>query len=442
MKGDFFVKRKHFTRIISIFTALALAACFAGCSQKGNDSSDTSKTDNKTASSATADNNGSSSEESKAEESSAAVKDEIDLKEEGPIPEIVDPTPDNMGEMSEGIFIYNGVAYEMFYGSEGMAKYYAETVSDIKKALGDGIKVYNVVVPTHVGVTLPDKFSDMCEHQDKYINTIVTSYTADVTGVDTFDKMMHHRDEYIYFNTDHHWTVMGAYYAYRAFTSAAGVEPVKLSDLDEGKIEGYYGSLSYFSGRDDLKEDYVTYYTSKDNIDCTKYDENGENPEDYMLIHSYAEGSNAYGVFLGGDTPILVTKNEKGHGKKIAVLKESYGNAFSPFMAYTYSEVHLIDFRYVNIDLKSYLEKNGIDEIVIINNTMASATDARCEELKALVGSSSSSDNTDDNTTDDNTTDENTTDEENDNNNYNEEENNDYTDENTEDYGNDENYEE
>ena len=161
-----------------------------------------------------------------------------------------------------------------------------------------------------------------------------------------------------------------------------------------------------------------------------------------MLIHSYAEGSNAYGVFLGGDTPILVTKNEKGNGKKIAVLKESYGNAFSPFMAYTYSEVHLIDFRYVNIDLKSYLEKNGIDEIVIINNTMASATDARCEELKALVGSSSSSDNTDDNTTDDNTTDENTTDEENDNNNYNEEENNDYTDENTDDYGNDENYEE
>ena len=388
------MKIKNTGKFVSLFTALTIALCITGCSQNSNDNSGVSESESKTQTSTSSNN--SPSDESKTEESSVTEKDDVDKKDDEPIPEISDPTPDNMGETVEGVFIYNGVAYEMFYGSEGMAKYYADTVSEVKKGLGDNIKVYNVVVPTHVGVTLPEKFSDMCEPQDKYLNTIVNSYSADVTGISAFDKLMHHRDEYIYFNTDHHWTALGAYYAYRAFTSAAGIEPVKLEDLKEDKIEGYSGSLAYITGRDDLKEDYVTYYTSKNNIDCTKYDENGENPEDYMLIHSYASGSNAYGVFLGGDTPILVTKNENGNGKKIAVLKESYGNAFSPFIAYTYSEAHLIDFRYVNIDLKSYLEKNGIDEVIIINNAMASATDARCEELKSLVSSSGETESSND----------------------------------------------
>ena len=135
-----------------------------------------------------------------------------------------------------------------------------------------------------------------------------------------------------------------------------------------------------------MKEDYVTYYTTDNDIDCTLYDEYGGNPQDYMLIHSYAEGSNSYGVFLGGDQPLVVTKNNKGNGKKIAVVKESYGNAFSPFIAYTYSEAHFIDFRYANINLKSYLEENGIDEVIFFNNAMASATEANLDSLRSLVG--------------------------------------------------------
>lgn len=326
---------------------------------------------------------------------SSAEEESKDTEDEGTIPEIIDPTPDNEGEIVNGIFVYNDVAYELFYGGESMAKYYAETISDIKKTLGDNIKVYNVVVPTHVGVDLPDKFSDLCSSQKDYLDTIINSYTADVIGINAYDKLMHHRDEYLYFNSDHHWTALAAYYAYEAFAKTAGIEPVKLSDLNEEKIEDYSGSLAYATELDTLKEDYVTYYTAKNDIECTKYDGDGDDPEDYMLIHYYASGSNAYGVFLGGDTPILVTKNSEGNGKKIAVIKESYGNAFSPFIAYTYSEAHLIDFRYVNIDLKSYLEENGIDEVIFINNSMASATDARCEELSELVKSDSGYNDTD-----------------------------------------------
>ena len=376
------MKFNRFIRYTSVFLALLAAGLAGGCTGDDNKSSSSDPS--------SAAEQSEQSEKEKEKESSVksdVSEEESQESEEESIPEISDPTPDNEGETVNGIFVYNDVAYELFYGSEDMAKYYAETISDIKTALGDGIKVYNVVVPTHVGVDLPAKFDDLCEPQDVYLNTIVSSYTSDVIGINVYDKLMHHRDEYLYFNSDHHWTALAAYYAYEEFAKAAGIEPVKLSELNEEKIEGYSGSLAYDTGLETLKEDYVTYYTSDDDIDCTKYDEDGENPEDYMLIHDYASGVNSYGVFLGGDTPLLVTKNENGNGKKIAVVKESYGNAFSPFIAYTYSEAHFIDFRYVNFDLKSYLEENGIDEVIFINNSMASATDARCEELSNLVKS-------------------------------------------------------
>ncbi len=380
------MKAKRFIKYTSVFLAMVMICFAGGCGDKSTESS--SKEGGETVSDTQqSKNDGEISDNTTESSISSEEASEQSEDDEGPVPEIPDPTPDNEGETVNGIFIYNDVAYELFYGNEEMAKYYAEIISDIKNALGDGIKVYNVVVPTHVGVDLPAKFDDLCEPQDVYLNTIVSSYTADVTGVNVYDKLLHHRDEYLYFNSDHHWTALAAYYAYEEFAKAAGIEPVKLSDLKEDKIEGYSGSLAYDTGLDTLKEDYVTYYTSDDDIDCTKYDEDGENPEDYMLIHDYASGVNSYGVFLGGDTPLLVTDNKDGNGKKIAVVKESYGNAFSPFIAYTYSEAHFIDFRYVNFDLKAYLEENGIDEVIFINNAMASATDVRCEELSNLVKS-------------------------------------------------------
>lgn len=326
----------------------------------------------------------SSASESIPDESSAP--EESSDPEDGPVPEVSDPTPDSEGEMVNGIFVYNGTAYELFYGYDSLAEYYAESVSAVKAGLGDDYNIYNVLVPTHVAVDLPDKFNDLCADQTEYFNDLTSAYTEDIIPVNTMNKLLHHRNEYLYFNSDHHWTALAAYYAYQEFAKTAGIDAVDLSELHEGKIDGYSGSLAAIGDLDGLKDDYVVYYTSDDDIECTRYDENGEDPWDYSLIHTYAEGANAYGVFLGGDSPLLVAKNNDGNGKKIAVLKESYGNAFCPFIAYTYSETHMIDFRYINFDLKQYLEDNDIHDIIIINNAMASATGARCDELRALVG--------------------------------------------------------
>ena len=407
----------------ALLLAMTAAVAAAGCqkeesSSKKESAPTASSSQAETSSETSKDKSSDAAASSKPEESSEeASKSNIPEEESGPIPEISDPTPDSDGETVNGIFIYDNKSYEMFYGYKDLAEEYSKAISTVKKDLGSGIKVYNVLVPTHVAIDLPSKFDDMCSDQNEYINDIINAYTEDITPVSTYNKLKHHCNEYLYFNTDHHWTALGAYYAYQEFARVAGIDAVQLSDLKEGRIEGYQGSLAAISGVETLKDDYVTYYTSDKDIDTTLYDGDGTNPRDYSLIHSYAEGANAYGVFLGGDTPILTTKNKQGNGKKIAVIKESYGNAFSPFIAYTYSEAHFIDFRYVSINLKSYLEQNGIDEVIFINNTMATATPARCEEMIGLAsGIAYTADNTadeeasEDNTAENDTEEEDTTD--------------------------------
>ena len=333
-------------------------------------------------------------EESKAESSEEEVKT-IELKpiptkivddDNLPIPEIKDPTPDNWGEDINNIFVYNGVAYEHFYGDEYMAQEYSDVVSYIKKQLGKNITVYNVIVPTHMGVDLPEKFEGQVGTSQKdYMHKVVTSYTEDVIGVDTFDKMAHHRNEYLYFNSDHHWTSLGAYYAYRAFAQKAGFQPLDLMKLKTDKYENFYGTFTTTYGVPDLIPDTVHYYYPDYDIECQKFDEYGNDPWDWQIMNTYVDSDNASFVFLGGDYPLIVSKNPKGNGKKVAVMKESFGNFFSPYICYTYGETHIIDPRHLHIDLKSYLEKNGITEVIIINNVMASASQIILDAMRDMV---------------------------------------------------------
>ncbi len=355
-------------------------------------SSDESKNDDESSADESKNEDESSSDESKNEdesseetskESSHSKPDPSDSKEKGDLPALPDDDGQDVGYMSNGILIYNRTAYELFYGYDELAKDYSAAISKFKNALGDGVKMYNVLVPTHCGVTLPERFFGEygLPDQKEYLDTIINSYSADIIGINAYDIIAHHRDEYVYFNSDHHWTGLAAYYAYKAFCQTAGVDCIPLSEMTEGTIEGYYGSLTNYIDESLVDPDTVHYYTMDADTSTMKYDSYGQDEQVTALIHSYASPYFAYGVFLGGDNPLMVCKNNGGNGKKVVVIHESYGNAFCPYIAFTYSETHMIDFRDVEFDLKKYINDNGIDEVIFISNAMSSATPFLTEKI-------------------------------------------------------------
>lgn len=295
------------------------------------------------------------------------------------------------GHMSGGIYIWDNKGFELFFGEDDSAKTYAQRISDYKKALGNDITVYNMVVPNHTEFGLPSRLSEQLletgetKSQRQNMSAVFDNYTQDVEAVDIYDVLNAHKTEYIYFNTDHHWTGLGAYYAYTAFAETAGLTPLSLEDAQKQTIEPFVGSLYTISGDSALNAhpDSVDYYVFPGEYTCS-IPAISEEPLD--IYYPNAEpGSNAYGVFIWGDNPLTVIDNQEDtSGKKIALIKESYGNAFAPYLAYNYDEVHVIDFRYYEGNLKQYCQDNNITEVLFLNGIMSANTPLQLDSMDSL----------------------------------------------------------
>ena len=82
---------------------------------------------------------------------------------------------------------------------------------------------------------------------------------------------------------------------------------------------------------------------------------------------------NSYLAYIGGDTPMAVSTSDIGNGKKLLILKESFGNAFATWALNNYSEVYVVDVRNFNkaeneFKLSDFYDFVKYDDIVIINS--------------------------------------------------------------------------
>ena len=288
-----------------------------------------------------------------------------------------------------GIYIYNKMAMELFGGSDDTAQAYADVISNFKASAPE-YTVYNMVVPNHTEFAIPSRLiengSVATGSQMENIKNIYSRYTQDVTPINCYNKLGEHLNEYIYFNTDHHWTGLGAYYAYQAFCEQTGQTPLDLTTCTEHTIEGFEGSMIDSDASLYENLDTVHFWTFPYATHGMRQDNPGEELyETSVYYEQETGGSVAYGVFIYGDAPLFVEYNDDNkNGKKIAVVKESYGNAFVPYLTNNYEEVHVIDFRYFGQSLKSYMQDNDINEVLFINNVMSANTAVQLDRIESI----------------------------------------------------------
>lgn len=188
----------------------------------------------------------------------------------------------------------------------------------------------------------------------------------------TADK---NKNEYLYFKTDHHWTADGAYYAYRELMKAKGMTASALTDYTRTEYPGFIGSFYQYSNQSDtLKNnpDTVVAYTPTCN-DLTYTDTDGNQKTGHVVSDAtqYSEG-NKYLCFICGDQPYERIDNPNiTDGSSCVVIKESYGNAFVPFLVNSYQTVHVVDYRYFSGNLIDLVKENGIQDVIYVNNANA-----------------------------------------------------------------------
>lgn len=301
------------------------------------------------------------------------------------VPDTPPEVPD--GYVTEGCFISGDRGCYLFGGYRPVAEQYAQYLTAFADRLDGQARVFNIVVPTSGEFYIPEPYQSMTNSQKDNIDYLYSCLGPSVIPVDAYSWLESHTQEYIYFRTDHHWTALGAYYAYVGYCRTAGLEPVSVSSLEKKTIDSFVGTIYNYTRDSRLSDnpDYVDYYMV--DPEATAWLTTKDQPNSRQQVPPYAEfasGGNAYGVFIWADNPLFEMDTTAGTGKTCLVLKESYGNAFSPWLMTNYDKVYVIDYRHYEKSVYDFVLENGVDDVIFINNSFAANTSYHAERINYL----------------------------------------------------------
>lgn len=276
-------------------------------------------------------------------------------------------------QIMNGLYIEDGAAYSVYSFNQNAAAIYANALNEAGKELDGIADVYSLLVPNNSCLLSEETYASLGGSDQKQAIDYYFSLYENVTGIPVIEDLQKHReDEYLYFRTDHHWTSMAAYHAYKNFCEQKGIKAHKLKDFESMKFSPFLGT---FYAELQLPEmaanpDYVMAYIPNSTNDMVYWDENG-NEVPWKVINDVStwNENSGYYCFIGGDKPLSIIDNpDKDDGSSVLVIKESYGNSFVPYLVDHYDKVYIADFRYTNIDITDYVKENKIDDVIFENN--------------------------------------------------------------------------
>lgn len=277
-------------------------------------------------------------------------------------------------------------ALELFGGGTGNT--YVEALNHFRQDLDDSVKIYSMIAPLASEYYTPTNYSGYTVNQKEVFDSIASRLDDGIMSVDIDTVLGYHTSEDIYFRTDHHWTPLGAYYAAQEFAKVAGLDFKDISTYKKNTIEGFVGTMYAFTEDPNINndpEDFI-YYTPSNLNDCVTehYDQDFTNMSEWDFFCDVGDPQhNAYLTFMGGDEQIVKVRTNVKNGKKLAVVKDSYGNAIPGYLFNSYEEIYVIDMRYFDLNLVDFIKEHDVTDLLFTMVTY-SAVGENAEKLETL----------------------------------------------------------
>ena len=280
----------------------------------------------------------------------------------------------------DAVYRVGDTGYEMYSYVDSTAKKYADNVNAVADALAGKANVYMLPIPLSSGVSLPDDLygKDIFADQKAAEQKIIGYMNGNVKSVALYDALLAHRTEYIYFRTDHHWTATGAYYAYEQFCKAKGITPTPMSSYKVDEYDGFLGTFYRDSNQNTTMganpDKVVAYHPLSTEATLDYGDSENANLTRGKIIYdeSTAPASLKYGAFITGDNAYSVINNpDVTDGSSCIVVKESFGNAFVPFLTDHYQTIYVLDYRYWKGSISQFAQSKGVQDVLFVNNLSA-----------------------------------------------------------------------
>lgn len=247
-------------------------------------------------------------------------------------------------------------------------------------------------VPSKIDV-LRNKLSVLEEDYDgnKIVERIRSKVNNKDRVVNLADVLKKRSNEYIYYRSDHHWTTLGAYYAYQEYEKLNGRTAPALKEYKQKVVFDDFLGTTYSKSHVPVKKDEVTTFNRGDE----KVSINGNNGEftsnSYYFEDVAKKSSDRYQLFFSKNTGKIEVTTSAKNNKVLLVLKDSYANCFIPFLSGEYSKIIMIDCRYTKMKMKQiFRQYPEITNVLVMYNiekfrkdTHISSLQMSLEELKA-----------------------------------------------------------
>ncbi|KEI02299.1 DHHW family protein [Clostridium botulinum] len=255
------------------------------------------------------------------------------------------------------------------------------------------------------------------EDEENIINKVKGKLNSqNIKFVDVYEELKNHKNEYIYYKTDHHWTTLGAYYAYEKLGYTMGYKPLPISDFNIEKVtQDFYGTLYSKGNYRDVNPDSIEIFKPKKQIDFNiNYFDNQKTSSNIYEFNNLQK-KDKYSVFLDGNHDLVTIKTiqkntidknkitkitkkkikksmrkrkrrlEKDKStkvKKLLVVKDSYAHSLVPFLTNHYDEIYMVDLRYFNDNVYEYIKKNDIKDILFLYNVLTFTKESTISKLE------------------------------------------------------------
>ena len=226
-----------------------------------------------------------------------------------------------------------------------------------------------------------EKYPDLYSNGEPFItlrrNSIIEkAKSAGITVVETYDLLESRKDEYIYYATDHHWTIRGAYYAYQALLEAINQSGPSVTltypayeELDvtvnPNRVVGSY--LRELGDGGIVDVDYMEYAVPFDMPAYTRYD-SGKLSSRPLYDTSIA----GYSSFMGGNIANTVIDTDRDDLPSILYIGYSYTNPLEMMSVYNFNRVESLDPRYWKGSICDYVAESQPEYIVIVRDDLTS----------------------------------------------------------------------
>ena len=236
-----------------------------------------------------------------------------------------------------------------------------KTLSD--KLTESGVTLTVMPVPT-AAWTLRDKLPAHTPNADQ--SAVIAAVKA--AGLKVFDGtavLEAHADEYVFYRTDHHWTSLGAYYAYAAWRQEKGETPAPMRAWTRESLTETFRGTTWAKVNDPFADpDTIEAWYQNPNR-AVSYN-GGTSTADSIYERKYLNTADPYGVFFNSNQADAVAAGA-GEGR-LLILKDSYANCFAQFCLDDYEETHLIDLRFFHGSVSAYVAAHGITEVLVLYN--------------------------------------------------------------------------